>query len=205
MNVKNTKDALVSLERPLHVVLASPQRQQIMALVTAQPGVPLGELMGRLDMGWGTIYHHVRIMTRAGLLRTETVGRRRLVFPCRWSREADAVPYGLLKGRSARRIARSIIARPDQSVLDVCESTGESPRVVYYHVRRLIEAELLVSSSPTRRMGLRGTPKLEEILDVLGDTDDEPDVVTIAGAAQGAAQETTPGGGSESLIGSTPP
>lgn len=143
----------------------SPLRQQILAIVRAQPGIPIGELMGRLGIGWGTVYHHIAKLTRQGLIRTHASGRRRLIFPAPYAIEPQEAPgFAIVRGATAQRIARSILAKPGQSVGEICQDVAESPRVVYYHVKRLLEAGLVESSSRTRHHDLRPSVRLGELL-----------------------------------------
>lgn len=153
----------------------SPLRQQILAIVKAQPGIPIGELMSRLGIGWGTVYHHISKLTRAGLIRTHASGRRRLVFPSPFAVEPqDAPAYAIVHGATAQRVARAIVEKPGRSITDLCAELNESARVVYYHVKRLLDAGLVTSSSKTRHNDLRGTQRLEDLLTQLARAAHEP-------------------------------
>lgn len=147
-------------------VFDSPQRQQILKLVEENPGIPLSELMERTQSGWGTLYHHLAKLSQAGLVQTRLAGRRRLVYATTGGTTAtqDAEARSILCGQTARRIAISIRNRPNRSVLDLSEELGDSPRAVYYHVRRLLNAGLISSASATRHFDLSPTPLLEQIL-----------------------------------------
>lgn len=140
-------------------------RARLMDLLHATPGLPLGELKENLGIGWGTLYYHVGLLERAGLLRTVVSGRRKLVFPGLGERDPREVAgRSLLVGATARRVARAIVERPGQSLAEVGVAAGENPRVAYYHVRRFVEAGLVVSASRTRYAGLAPTRLLERIL-----------------------------------------
>src|SRR5687767_757500 len=69
-------------------LLQSALRRQIVEMVRDNPGIPIGELMKRLPVGWGTLYHHLIKLERSGLLRAAVSGRRRLLYP------GDAGPLG---------------------------------------------------------------------------------------------------------------
>lgn len=136
-----------------------------MDLLHEAPGRPLGELKEALGVGWGTLYYHVNLLERAGLVRTVVSGRRKLVFPGVGERDPREVAgRSLLVGPTARRVARAIVERPGRSLAEVGAAAGENPRVAYYHVRRFVEAGLVSSSSRTRYAGLAPTRLLERVL-----------------------------------------
>lgn len=146
-------------------LLQSALRRQIVELVRENPGIPIGELMKRLPVGWGTLYHHLIKLERSGLLRAAVSGRRRLLYP------GDAGPLGndpdarsILRGRTAQRLARAIVANPGRSVAEIVDEMAESPRVIYYHVKRMLDAGLVSSSSETRYCSLTPTPRLVSML-----------------------------------------
>jgi predicted transcriptional regulator len=151
-------------------LLQSALRRQIVELVRENPGIPIGELRKRLPVGWGTLYHHLIKLERSGLLRAAVSGRRRLLYP------GDAGPLGndpdarsILRGRTAQRLARAIVARPGRSVADIVDEMAESPRVIYYHLKRMLDAGLVTSSSETRYCSLTPTPRLVSMLAELGE------------------------------------
>ena len=50
---------------------------------------------------------------------------------------------------------------PEASIAEIAAATSLSKRVVYYHVKSLLDAKLLSSSTPERFLGLRPTDLLE--------------------------------------------
>lgn len=145
--------------------LDSPLRERLLKLIQESPGIPMGELMARAGLGWGTLYHHLNKLVRAGHVRTSTSGRRRLIYPVAPGVvQEEIVKTGLLRGRTALAIARLVEARPGMSILDITNALDESPRAVYYHVKRLMDAGYFVSDSHTRYHGLRATGLLRDAL-----------------------------------------
>ncbi len=137
------------------------QQERIVAIVRAAPGLLVGELQQRAQIGWGTLCHHLPRLVEAGRIRVVRVGRRRLVYPieARGAAEASCAD-AILRGKTARRIAEAIHARPGSSVSGVAFEAGESERATYYHVRRLIQVGLVTSGSATRLKDLRPAPGL---------------------------------------------
>lgn len=154
-------------------VADSPVRQEMLRLLDETGGLPLAQLKERVGLGWGSFYHHLEKLQRAGHLEVAENGRRRVVYPVGLGDERHSRACSALQGATARRIAAAIASRPGCSVRDVLEEVGESPRVVYYHLKRLMEAGLVESSSPTRHFDLTAGPELQDALDALDAEQDE--------------------------------
>lgn len=145
-----------------------PARMALLRLIEARPGIPLTEAKGLLTLGWGTAYHHVRALERAGLIQIVTAGRRRLLVPSKsHDDEQTILAKGLLRGATARRVALFVVDHPDARIADVAAGLGESPRVVYYHAKQLHEAGLLATRLPTSHFDLHATPLLQQLADEL--------------------------------------
>ncbi|HVM44621.1 MAG TPA: hypothetical protein VM582_01700 [Candidatus Thermoplasmatota archaeon] len=140
-------------------------RHRIVEVVEARPGIPLAELLKEVPIGWGTLYHHIVKLTEGGQLRAVSAGRRRLLFPCHVAADpARERARALLRGDTVATIARAVARRAPTSVRDLVVELEESPRVVYYHVRKLVSAGLVQSTSITRYYGLRPSPLLLALL-----------------------------------------
>jgi len=140
-------------------------RQRLLSLVHSQPGIPVGELARRLDVRTGTLHYHLHRLELDGSILTCREGRRRLVFPASDALEGAHVrALGLLRGRTTQSVAEAILKNPGVSLLGVMKLVDETPRTVYYHVKRLREAGLISSASSTRYRDLRAAPLLEPAL-----------------------------------------
>lgn len=139
--------------------------KEILDLVRKTPGLPVGELVKRLGLGSGTIHYHLERLADQRLIRTVVAGRRRLVFPVDRDADArDAKALSLVRGRTSRLVAEAILAQPTCSIVDVVNATGESARAVYYHVKLLKNAGLVLSASSKRYRALKAAPHLASIL-----------------------------------------
>lgn len=146
-------------------IFDSPLRQRIIGILVARGAVPLAELRQRLPSGWGSVHHHLETLEEAGLIRIEThAGRRVVVSQLEDVPEAKVRGAALLRSPALRSIARHIVDHPDCTVRDICDATGESRRVTYYHVKQLRDAGLLRLPTPNRYFELRATPDLARLL-----------------------------------------
>lgn len=147
-------------------VLDDPLRKRIYKAIEKAPGLPLSHLLTRLDVGWSTLYRELNALEDAGLIASKKRGRHCLVYPA----GEEVTGRGalsqtiLLQGRTAREIAARIAKKPGQDMETLAEHLDLSPRVVYYHLRRLVEGKLIKSSSTTRYRDLAPTPALNELL-----------------------------------------
>lgn len=148
-------------------VLESPERLRILQIVYERPGISVTELAGCLAMSWGQLSYHLARLERAELLHTVKAGRHRLVFP---EREPLETPEdrALVLERTARALALLIVDNPQLTVTDLVRLSGETPRVVYYHVKRLLDAGLVTSSSGTHHRGLVASARLAHLLGSVG-------------------------------------
>lgn len=152
--------------RKRELVEDSPQRAMVLEMIQQEPGIPLGELLKRLPLGWGTLYHHVRKLSQAGTIQICAAGRRRLLYPADYHVQTGAaMGGGLLRGKTARRVAEVVVARPGCNAIEISEEMGESHRVVYYHVKRLLSAGLIAATDVDGSRRLTPEPLLLRLLD----------------------------------------
>lgn len=148
-------------------VLESPERLRILQIVYERPGISVTELAGCLAMTWGQMSYHLARLERADLLHAVKAGRHRLVFP---DQEPIETPEdrALVLEKTARALALLILDNPQVTVTDLVRLSGETPRVVYYHVKRLLDAGLVASSSGIHHRGLVASARLAQLLGSVG-------------------------------------
>lgn len=144
--------------------LESPVRAEILALVTEHPGLPLTAMMDRLGIAWGTIYHHINRLSKAGLISTVQSGRRRLVYATS-APAAAREEKPTINSPMAHAIVKAVIESPGLDVAKLSEKLGEPRRSLYYHVKRLTTEGTILSDSATRYRGLVINPHRREILE----------------------------------------
>lgn len=156
---------LLPQDAPKRLDTSPDTSHRILAVVREHPGLPVGEIVRRVELGSGTVYYHLNRLARQKLIRRVAAGRRRLVFALDDDSEArEAKALSLVRGRTARVIAETILQRPTSSILDLVAATGESQRAVYYHVRQLKEAGLILTASAKRYRNVKAAPQLASIL-----------------------------------------
>lgn len=144
----------------LERVLANPVRRRVYELVVGQPGLAVSDVARRLGLYWTSAALHIGHLTKAGLIASTRIGRRRVLVPAAGPDLDFGFELGLLAEGSCRRVALAILEHPGRSVLDLCGLTGMSERAVYHHVKRLEEAGLVVKRTKLAHRGLDPAPRL---------------------------------------------
>lgn len=140
-------------------------RQRVLAFVLEHPGTTLGQLRRALSLSWGRAHHHVKLLERLGALQRVRAGRRALLMPAGLEEDERSLrARALLRGETARRVAQAVALSAPTDVEALSRALGESRRVVYYHVKQLIEAGVVQSASRTRHFGLVPSPSLRSLL-----------------------------------------
>lgn len=143
-------------------------RTLILDIIKAKPGIPVGELMDRLPLGGGTLYHHLTKLEQSGMIYFCIYGRRRLIYPASGRVPPDVVAAtSILGGRSARRVAVAIVRRGRTSIQDLGQDIVDSPRVIYYHVQRLAQAGLVERIYENGRSDITPRPVLIAAVEAL--------------------------------------
>lgn len=130
--------ALVALVDVPHV-LASPVRVRILQIVQDKPGITVRQVATRVQLSWATVKYHVARLEAAGYLRTVSVGGRRVCLPGHSHEPLVVAGRAVLSEPTARRIGVFLAANPGAGVGRIIEETGFSQRVVYHHVKRLVD------------------------------------------------------------------
>lgn len=142
-------------------LLARAACRRVYDAIEREPGLSVSALARRLGMYWTSVALQVGHLARAGLVRSVRSGRRRVLFTAHaLDSMADARGLILLAEPACLRVARAIAAVPDQRIYELVERIPMSERALYHHVKRLVEAELVLSSKQGGYRGLRASPRL---------------------------------------------
>lgn len=140
-------------------------RDRILRAIERDPGASPTTIVQALDIGWSTLYHHVKTLEAQGAIRVASAGRHTFFYPAGMVGDVRlSVQRSVLLGGRARLVAEEAARAPGHDVGSLSETLGISPRVVYHHVRRLVEAGLLASSMPKRYRDLVPTQELLALL-----------------------------------------
>lgn len=152
--------------------MAAPQRQTMLRLVQACPGLTVRALQAKLSYQWSSFYLHLRRLVDAGLIRVEDDpqdARIRRIYPCgEESSRAQAPPrVPVLKGLSLD-VARIVVQQPGLDFSELSAMLLTPSRNVHYHLKRLCELGLVTSASSTRYRDLQPSPALLRAVEAAG-------------------------------------
>lgn len=136
-------------------VLEHPQRQRILAVVEAQPGIHLKEIARQTGMAWGQTQHHVGKLVQASALVAKPTSGYTCYFPKGVDRNVMGVAH-VLKADGARRLLEHVAATTGLSMGQLARAAGLTESTAHYHLKKL-EAAGLVSTmllDGTRRVSL---------------------------------------------------
>ncbi|MES2155525.1 MAG: ArsR family transcriptional regulator [bacterium] len=121
-----------------------------MQLIGSEPGINKTTLCRELGLGWGTVSHHLRVLTRRGLVAAYGRGKEVHWFPC----SVDEAQYRWLcvlhDGRAAS-IVNHLERRPGLRLSDLSDSIGISRKVIRRHLSQLGEEGLVTHEGETQR------------------------------------------------------
>lgn len=113
-------------------------RKRILAEIGSDPGIHYHELLRRVGSGSGTLSYHLHQMERAGLVRSQRQGGRRLLFELRFQPKLPVAPRG-----TTGRVFNFIQQSPESSSLGVSRALGLLPSNASYHLHKLNDQGLV--------------------------------------------------------------
>ncbi len=120
-------------------LLEHPMRAQIFDVIKTHPGIHASQLAREMDVGWGTITHHLDKLQRAQMVTTRRVNNQKCFFEQggEISRH-DMQIASALKGDTASSIAAFVTHHPMTSQKQMAEALGISPALASFHVKKLV-------------------------------------------------------------------
>lgn len=119
-------------------------RKKILELIRSKPGTYLREIERELGMGIGMLTYHLKVLTDAGMIRTEREGNHIRYFLSNDFVPRDRKALSYLRNRSSRNILIHALDRGAVGLGQMSELTGLSPSTLNYHLKRLASAGLIV-------------------------------------------------------------
>lgn len=123
-------------------VTSHPVRENILALIQVEPGIHAQRLRRELDLGWGTLAHHLRVLQSWGLLVLQRDGNKVKAFPSEWS-PAERRRAAALANPGTSQVYEAIAERPGAEQRMVAQAVGRSHPTVIWHAERLEKAGLI--------------------------------------------------------------
>ena len=126
-------------------LLEHPLRASIHQMIEAEPGIHHRALARALGRSKGSVEHHLRKLTEAGLVTAVAARGHTCYFAGRPPAQA-AAGAPVLKSPVARAIVDAVRSRPGIRPVDLARDLAVAPTTVHYHLHRLRQANLLTAS-----------------------------------------------------------
>lgn len=130
-------------------------RQRILDVVMRNPGATKSEICRELNLGWGTVSHHLVVLRRQELLTSYAVGKEVRVFAAAIG-DRHARYLAVLGDGAAAGIVDELRDNPGSRLVDLSQALGVSRKVIRRHLTILGGEGILVRSGEGRpRYALR--------------------------------------------------
>lgn len=125
-----------SREELVDTVLDNETRRRIYQHLLANPGAHYRGILRSLDLGNGTLMHHLRVMDMARIIRVRRCGRRALYYPIE-------IAPAVADGGRGRELMEAIARAPGISDREIAVSASRSLRWVRANLAALEEESLV--------------------------------------------------------------
>jgi predicted transcriptional regulator len=136
----------------VHEVARHPKRAALVEMIAAEPGIRFRELARTSRLPNGTLVHHLRKLEAVGLVKAIRSNRYLAYVVPGAARPNDRHPA--LQSEGAQRLANAIVDKPGIRVKDAAAIASLSPATAAYHLRRLVDARLVVAERDGRSIRL---------------------------------------------------
>lgn len=155
-------------------ILQHEERERIVELVEAEPGIHFRELARRLDAGHGILGHHLRKLEEAGAIQEHETGSHRCYFSTGRLRADEREALATVKAGGARKVMAVLEEHPGLSLTEIAEEVGLARSTVSHHVSRLTEVDVLEAEWEGRSKRLRLTELGSDVLELIEDRQADP-------------------------------
>lgn len=136
-------------------------RQRLFALVSKSPGIHFRDIQRRTDMATGTLSYHLEQLVKVGLLKTTRDGEYLRYYAQSDMPEEQKRVLDFMRRPSLRHIVLSLIQDEERSNEQLAEALGLSPSTVSWHLKKLVEANLVKTRQDDRKVQYSlGNPEL---------------------------------------------
>lgn len=141
-------------------VLDHETRAALYEAVKAEPGVSPHGLVATMGVGWSTVVYHLSVLERNDLVVAVRDGRYRRYFDRTSGRFANGrkLVVSVLKNEKSAAIAAHIRANPGLVQRRIAERFGLAASSVHWHVKRLVDAGLVVKERRKQVVALMPGP-----------------------------------------------
>lgn len=146
-------------------LLEHPFRHRLFARIQEVPGIHQRRLARELGCSISNVEHHLRVLSTAGLVQSNRVGKRRAFFVSDEVELSEQDFLYFLRNRPARRILLALMANAQATLSELCAVVRVTPSTVLYHLQKL-RAAGIVQGTPRGRSTVYGLAAPERVASV---------------------------------------
>ena len=126
-------------------------RRRVFLAVNRYPGLAITRLAEQAAIDEDLVRYHVRVLEKAGLVRSEQDGVRRRIFPLEATKAGSASPLsseerkllGLLRKPPVLRATVALLSDGPLPAGDLAKACGVSPSTMSHHIKQMSRNELV--------------------------------------------------------------
>ena len=141
-------------------------RKKIYETVKKFAGCHFREIVRRSRLSNGTVGYQIHYLIRNNLIREEKKGKTITYFPVEFKPENSSL-LSLLRQKSVRNIILFILTNNNCEHGEIVSFTKLSPSTVTWHLKKLEEEKIIISSKTGRTKNYKLIIKSEEIINLL--------------------------------------
>ena len=126
-------------------------RQKIFQLISKNPGLHFRDIQRRLKIGTGSLSYNLDQLIKAGLLRNVQDGEYLRYYTFDEIKDEEKRILELVRRKTIRRILLFLLQCKKCNNEEMSTFLQISPSTVSWHIKKLVEAEVLTAKSKGRR------------------------------------------------------
>ena len=129
-------------------VISNPIRKEVYSIISHNPGIHISAVRKLiqeegLSLGVGQLLWHIDMLLKFGCVKSVNVGNFLILIPTNISNEYGIICF-LFRDELNKSIIELICIRTQIKQSEVYKILNESRELVYYHIKKLIEYEILL-------------------------------------------------------------
>lgn len=137
-------------------------RNELHAVVSRAPGLPIAEVAREVDSAVSTVRYHVRVLERESLVEATRVDGRNRLYPVGFG--GDVERAAALEDEATRAVLTAVQRHEPINVTALAEALDRSPSTVSHHEKRLVAAGLVDRERDGKRVQLSLTDRAADLL-----------------------------------------
>jgi len=137
-------------------------RKKVFEAIKANPGSHLRELDRILDIPFGTIRYHVKVLIKRSLIVAKKEGKyKRFYVKGKINRE-DKKRLAVLRKELPRTIILLLLEFPDSTHKEISEMMDVAPSTLSYHLKKMLDKGILVCND--KKYNVRDKGSMADLL-----------------------------------------